>query len=94
MSETKNPATSYNPEKLYEWEPEDMFTLDGKEFSMVYNSLLAYVNSAEVRKVMTMVRTFETMQAKFKHYVETGVIKEKEEDPAPMAKTMEFPVST
>lgn len=81
----------FDPSKQYRWEPTDQFELTGADFNLAYNTLLDYVNTPEVRRVMRMVRTFEMMHQKFVNKVDDGTIKpvdpEQEGDMPPIPST-------
>lgn len=70
---------SYNPMGQYKWEKDTEFSLNGIEFSLVYNKLNAFLGGdfspANVMKVMD---AFIIVQNKLIEKVESGEIKEKE----------------
>lgn len=66
----------------YKWTPEDIFNLDGKEFSIFYNTLNAYVNSedfknklTEANNTMSLFNLYNLAQSKLEEGLSNGIIK-------------------
>ena len=59
----------------YRWEPTDTFTMNGTEFSIVFNNLQAYLAKPEVQEMMAMVGLYKIMEAKLSESVDNGMVK-------------------
>lgn len=69
-SQVKSPEYSHS--KSYEWNDENLFTLRGSEFALMYNMMVS-------RKIelITELKSIEILEEKLKEAVESGVAKEK-----------------
>jgi len=69
----------FNPQAEYNWSPDEVFTLTGKEFELLFNNIVAVVNEpfsiATTPKLLTMYKVLET---KFKQGLESNQIKQGE----------------
>ena len=59
----------------YRWEPTDTFTMNGTEFSIVFNNLQAYLAKPEVQEMMAMVGLYKIMETKLSESVDNGMVK-------------------
>lgn len=59
----------------YRWEPTDTFTMNGTEFSIVFNNLQAYLAKPEVQEMMAMVGLYKIMEVKLSESVDNGMVK-------------------
>jgi predicted transcriptional regulator len=70
----------YDPSKKYTWTPEDTFTLSGKEFGLILNTVRAYLASEEAARFQLMLKTNEAIEEVLARAVETDIVKEVQED--------------
>jgi predicted component of type VI protein secretion system len=68
--------TSYDPNKRYTWTPEDVFTLSGKEFGLLLNTVRAYLGSEEAARFQLMIQSNEVIEKIMSGAVENGIVKE------------------
>lgn len=68
------------PATTYKWNPEDQFRFDGKEYSLVFNSLEQIVNSPsfqskviEANEVMTILNIHQLVKQKLEKAIKDGV---------------------
>ena len=66
----------YNPNAKYTWTPEDTFTLSGKDFGLILNTVRAYLSSEEAARFQLMVQTNQVIEKVMREGVESGSIKE------------------
>lgn len=73
---TEQTKPVYNPNKNYQWQPEDEFTLSGTEFSTLYNSLKEAALSPSGTSAANTVASYNILQGILVMGIEEGVIKE------------------
>jgi len=66
----------YDPNKRYTWTPEDVFTLSGKEFGLILNTVRAYLASEEAARFQLMIQSNEVIENIMAKAVEDNIIKE------------------
>lgn len=76
MEETK---PKYDPNKKYQWQPTDEFSLSGIEFSNILNATRAILNTPEAKVILLAQRTNEIAEIILERAVEAGVVKEMQE---------------
>lgn len=72
---------TFKPGSNYQWDPEEVFPVDGKTFDVVFNLLQAKVNTREVQEALMTFEAFKRVEAIFIKAVEAGKIKEAETPP-------------
>lgn len=77
MSETK---PSYDPNKRYNWTPEDQFVLSGGEFGVVLNALRAILNTEEAAKILIANQANNVVEGALAKAVEAGIVVEAPEE--------------
>jgi hypothetical protein len=76
----------YDPEKRYSWNPEDTFTLSGKEFGLLLNTVRAYLASEEAARFQLMIQSNHAIEEILKRAVESDIVVEAPEE-------QQFPLS-
>lgn len=66
----------YDPNKRYTWTPEDTFTLSGKEFGLILNTVRAYLASEEAARFQLMMQSNEMIENIMSKAVEDNIVKE------------------
>lgn len=66
----------YDPNKRYTWTPEDVFTLSGKEFGLILNTVRAYLASEEAARFQLMMQSNEVIEGIMAKAVENNIVKE------------------
>ena len=69
---------TYDPAKKYTWTPEDTFTMSGKDFGLILNTVRAYLSSEEAARFQLMIQTNEVIEKLMIQGVEADIIKEVE----------------
>jgi len=69
---------NYNPSSRYTWTPEDTFTITGKQFGLILNTVRSYLSSEEAARFQLMVQTNEVIENLMVQGVEADIIKEVE----------------
>lgn len=80
METTKKVIT---PGMGYKWEPTDTFTLDGKEFAVIFNTLDKVVNSQkfqdkinEANDIMGIFSVYQLAKSKLEDALNADIVKE------------------
>ena len=66
----------YDSAKKYTWTPEDTFTLSGKEFGLILNTVRAYLASEEAARFQLMMQSNEMIENIMSKAVEDNIVKE------------------
>lgn len=78
MAKRKDNKVSFDPSKPYSWEPDQSFSLNGREFSIAYNNLNEFLSTPLSPVTMLKVAdVFSIIQKQLVSKVEAGDIKEK-----------------
>jgi hypothetical protein len=72
---------TYDPAKKYTWTPEDTFTMSGKDFGLILNTVRSYLSSEEAARFQLMIQTNEVIEKLMIQGVEADIIKEVIEAP-------------
>lgn len=70
----------YDANKRYSWNPEDTFTLSGKEFGLLLNTVRAYLASEEAARFQLMIQSNHAIEEILKRAVEDDVVIEAPEE--------------
>ena len=76
----------YDPNKRYTWTPEDVFTLSGKEFGLILNTVRAYLSSEEAARFQLMLQANKVLDKIISTAVEADIVKEVVEEVPTMEK--------
>ena len=68
--------SEFNPNSTYNWKPETQFTLDGKEFALVLNSLRAFLQTDNAKAVLAAIEASKIIESLLIKAVESGEAKE------------------
>jgi hypothetical protein len=77
MSENK---ITYDPNKRYNWTPEDQFVLSGGEFGVILNALRAILNTEEAAKILIANQANTVVEGALAKAVEAGIVVEAPEN--------------
>ena len=64
--------SEFNPNFKYNWKPETQFTLDGKEFALVLNSLRAFLSTDNSKAVLAALDASKVVESLLVKAVERG----------------------
>lgn len=70
----------YDPNKRYNWTPEDQFVLSGGEFGVVLNALRAILNTEEAAKILIANQANNVVEGALAKAVEAGIVVEAPEE--------------
>ena len=68
----------YDPNKKYTWSTDDIFVINGAEFGVILNSLRSQLATEEAARILLANRANNTIEQVLARSVESGVIKEAE----------------
>ena len=68
----------YESNKMYEWNPDEEFTISGREFGIILNTTRAILNSEIAQLILLAGKSNEILEKIMKENVEKGKIIEKE----------------
>ena len=68
----------YDPNKKYTWNTDDIFVINGAEFGVILNSLRSQLATEEAARILLANRANNTIEQVLARSVESGVIKEAE----------------
>lgn len=71
-------AIKYDPNKKYTWSTDDIFVINGAEFGIILNSLRSQLATEEAARILLANRANNTVEQVLARSVESGVIKEAE----------------
>lgn len=71
-------APKYDPNKKYTWNTDDIFVINGAEFGVILNSLRSQLATEEAARILLANRANNTIEQVLARSVESGVIKEAE----------------
>lgn len=74
--------TNYDPTKKYTWSLEDEFTLSGKDFGLMLNTIRALLNTEEAIRYQLLFKTNEMIENVMSEAANSGKIKEVPDSPA------------
>jgi len=87
---------TFDPNKKYQWQPEDKFELDGFQFSVMLNAIRAFLSSEDAMKVLLLKEASDNLEKVLAESVNSGKVKEMEEKPViqgPLTLEKEVPIS-
>lgn len=67
---------NYNPEKTYTWNPDDTFTISGREFGLILNTIRAILTTEQAAQVLLADKANQVIEKIMAENVESGVLKE------------------
>ena len=70
----------YDPNKRYNWTPDDSFILSGGEFGLILNALRAVLNTQEAARILIANEANKIVEGALQRAVENGIAKEAEEN--------------
>lgn len=68
--------STFNPEKQYTWQQDDVFEMSGKDFGLILNTFRAILNTEEASRVIATHRASVVMEAVLAQNIERGIGKE------------------
>lgn len=68
--------TVFDPSKLYNWDPADIFELTGQQLALLFHMLVREVNDPQGASVIMKYEAFKVVMSLMEMGVEQGVIKE------------------
>ncbi len=68
----------YDPNKKYTWNTDDIFVINGAEFGVILNSLRSQLATEEAARILLANRANNTIEQVLARSVESGVVKEAE----------------
>ena len=68
---------SYDPNKQYSWNPDEQFTLSGREFGLILNTVRAILSTEQAQHILLAARTHDVLEKMMEENVENGKIMEK-----------------
>ena len=80
VKDQENKVANYDPNKRYRWSPEDQFSMSGSEFGVLLNALRAILHTPEAQRIILADKANDIIEATLAKAVESGVVKEAEED--------------
>lgn len=72
----KENTPTFDPQKNYRWDPQDVFELTGQQFASIYHALNQEINNPGGTSIALKVEAFGVVMDMFKHGVAQGVITE------------------
>ena len=66
----------FDPNKKYTWSQDDVFTITGREFGLLLNSLRAVVSTKEAQTIILASKAADIMEDVLAQNVEIGIVKE------------------
>lgn len=69
----------YNPEKMYSWNPDETFSISGREFGLILNTLRSILNTEQAQQIILAHKTNEILERIMEENVKSGKIIEKEQ---------------
>ncbi len=67
----------YNPEKMYSWNPDETFSISGREFGLILNTLRSVLNTEQAQQIILANKTNEILEKIMEENVKSGKIIEK-----------------
>ena len=71
-------SNTYDPSKMYTWQPEDKFELSGNEFGTILNAIRAVLQTPEAERIMMFERANRAIEDMMAKAVEQGIVKEQQ----------------
>ena len=68
---------NYNPEKMYSWNPDETFSISGREFGLILNTLRSILNTEQAQQIILAHKTNEVLERIMEENVKNGKIVEK-----------------
>lgn len=68
----------YNPNTEYSWNPDEQFTISGRDFGLILNTIRAILSTEQAAQILLAARTNDVLEKLMKENVEKGKIVEKE----------------
>jgi len=78
VPEVAQEPVKYDPNKKYTWNTDDIFVINGAEFGVILNSLRSQLATEEAARILLANRANNTIEQVLARSVESGVIKEAE----------------
>lgn len=69
----------YNPNTHYQWNPDETFTISGREFGLILNTIRAILNTEQAAQILLAAKTSDILEKIMAENVENGKIIEKEQ---------------
>jgi len=69
----------YNPEKMYSWNPDETFSISGREFGLILNTVRSVLNTEQAQQIILANKTNEILEKIMEENVKSGKIIEKEQ---------------
>lgn len=67
---------SYDPNKRYTWNKDDIFELTGNQFGIILNAFRAVLNTPEATRLITIYHANETIEDLMAENVKKGIVVE------------------
>lgn len=69
---------TYNPNKNYGWNPDEQFTISGRDFGLILNTIRAILSTEQAQQILLAARANDVIEKMMAKNVEEGKIVEKE----------------
>ena len=69
---------SYDSNKNYSWKPDEEFTISGREFGLILNTIRAILSTEQAQQILLAARTNDILEKLMAENVENGKVVEKE----------------
>lgn len=68
--------TTYDPNKNYSWQPEDVFEMNGKEFGLLLNTVRAILSTEQAAHIRLALQCNDAIEGIMHTAIEKGIVKE------------------
>jgi hypothetical protein len=69
---------SYDSNKHYQWNPDEQFTISGREFGLILNTVRAILSTEQAQQILLAARASDVLEKIMEENIKTGKIVEKE----------------
>lgn len=70
---------SYDANKIYSWNPEEQFTISGREFGLILNTVRSILSTEQAQHILLAARASDVLEKMMEENVKNGKIIEKEQ---------------
>ena len=79
---------AYDPSKNYSWKGDEIFTITGKEFGLILNTIRSILSTEQAQQILLAARAADILEKMMAENVESGKVVEKpmEKEPIKMEK--------
>lgn len=69
----------YNPNKNYEWKSDEQFSISGRDFGLILNTIRAILSTESAQQILLAARTNDALEKIIAENVKSGKVIEKEQ---------------